>query len=212
MAPTRISHRWSSQLAIAAVWSLAGTACGSGGHHAATPTTLAATTTTVAPTTTTAPPTRYQVKEGDTLSAIAVRFHVTTAAITALNHLTNPDQLTAGQVLTIPNPPLSKPAGPGQSATLTISPTAGPPGQVFSLTLAGAKSGESITFQINGPGGASFTGPAHTAPATGEVAAGYATSAGDPDGSYQVTAKGNQGTSVHASFQVSQTATTTSSP
>lgn len=210
MPRTRRPTRW--QLPIAALLPLAVAACGGGARHRTPPTTVSSTTTTVAATTTTIPITRYQVKQGDTLSAIAARFHVSSVAIVNLNHLTNPDQLTAGQVISIPNPPAVGPAKPGQPATLTISPTTGPPGQVFSLTLSGAKSGESITFQINGPGGTSFTGPPHTAQATGQVAAGYATSGGDAAGQYQVTAKGNQGTLVQGSFQVSRSATTTSSP
>jgi LysM repeat protein len=151
------------------------------------------------------------VRRGDTLSAIAARFHVSPAAIVARNHLANPDQLAAGQVLSIPSAPAPAPTRPGQ-ANLTISPAVGPLGQVFSLTLTGTKPGETITFLIARPDGSSFTGPAHTAPASGQVTAGYATSAGDSVGQYRVTAKGNQGTSAQASFQVSQTATTTTSP
>jgi LysM repeat protein len=206
------THRRSRRRAVfAAAWSVVAVACSSGGHHLTARTTLPPTTTTVAPTTTTAPVIRYQVKAGDTLSAIAARNHVTSTAIIALNRLANPDQLVAGQVLSIPNPPSSKPAAPGQPATLSITPLAGPPGQVFGLTLSGARAGETVTFQITGPAGASFTGPPHTAPAGGQIAAGYATSGGDPSGQYQVLAKGNQGTSAHATFEVSQTATTTSS-
>jgi LysM repeat protein len=166
----------------------------------------------LAPTTTTAPVVRYQVKRGDTLSAISARFHVTPAAIVAGNHLANPDHLAAGQVLIIPSPPIPQAPRPGQPATLAVTPATGPPGQVFTLTLSNAKPGETITFQINGPGGSAFTGPPHTAPATGQVTAGYATAGGDPAGQYHVTAKGNQGTSVQGGFQVSQEAGGTTTP
>jgi LysM repeat protein len=208
MLPTR--RLWLTRGAIAAVLTLAG--CSGSSHLRTSPTTVSSTTTTVAPTTTTLGVTRYQVRQGDTLSAIAARFHVSSATIVTLNHLANPDQLQAGQVLSIPNPPpVPKPGTPGQSATLAISPTVGPPGQVFSLTLSSAKPGETVTFQINSPGGASYTGPTHTVPVSGVVAAGYATSGGDPSGQYKVIAKGNQGTSAQATFVVNASVTTTSS-
>jgi LysM repeat protein len=190
---------------------LVAVACSGGAGHTPSHALIMVTTTTLAPTTTTAPIVRYQVKRGDTLSRIAARFHVTSASIVALNHLANPDQLAAGQMLSIPAPAAPPPTHPGQ-ANLTISPPVGPIGQVFSLTLTGTKPGETITFQIARPDGSSFTGPAHTASASGQVTAGYATSAGEAAGQYRVTAKGNQGTSAQASFQVSLTATTTTSP
>ena len=208
----RTRRHWLTNGAAAAVVAFAGAACGGATHHRSPPTTVPSTTTTVAPTTTTIGVTRYQVRQGDTLSAIAARFHVSSASIVTLNHLANPDQLQAGQTLSIPKPPaLSKPGTPGQPATLAISPAVGPPGQVFSLTLTGAKPGESVTFQITGPGGTPFTGPAHTVPASGEVAAGYATSGGDAAGEYQVVAHGSQGTSARSTFTVNPSVTTTTS-
>jgi LysM repeat protein len=47
---------------------------------------------------------RYLVREGDTLSAIALRFDVSEEAIQEANGLDNPDSLFAGQELTIPPP------------------------------------------------------------------------------------------------------------
>ena len=44
----------------------------------------------------------YTVKPGDTLLGIAIARHSSTAAIAAANHITNPDKLSAGQVLRIP--------------------------------------------------------------------------------------------------------------
>ena len=44
----------------------------------------------------------YTVKPGDTLRGIAIARHSSTAAIAAANHITNPDKLSAGQVLRIP--------------------------------------------------------------------------------------------------------------
>lgn len=48
-----------------------------------------------------APPRTYRVKRGDTLSAIARRFHVSWRRLAVLNHLANPSQLRAGRLLTI---------------------------------------------------------------------------------------------------------------
>lgn len=52
----------------------------------------------------TAPPayTIYRIKSGDTLSWIATRYHTTVAAIEALNGITDPRSLRAGQVIKIP--------------------------------------------------------------------------------------------------------------
>jgi LysM repeat protein len=55
----------------------------------------------------TPPPTterRYEVREGDTLSAIALRFDVSEAALQRVNTLDNPDTLVVGQELVIPPP------------------------------------------------------------------------------------------------------------
>ncbi len=45
---------------------------------------------------------RYQVRPGDTLSAIASRYGITVAVLTALNHISNPDRVFAGQWLELP--------------------------------------------------------------------------------------------------------------
>jgi len=45
----------------------------------------------------------YTVKGGDTLSAIAGKYHTTVSAISRLNHITDPSKLRVGQVLLIPN-------------------------------------------------------------------------------------------------------------
>lgn len=49
--------------------------------------------------------TLYTVQSGDTLGAIARRFGVTIEQIVAANSLTNPDRLSVGQQLVIPNQP-----------------------------------------------------------------------------------------------------------
>jgi hypothetical protein len=51
----------------------------------------------------TAKPARtYRVKPGDTLSAIAARYHTTVAILQRLNNITDPRKLQAGQVLKLP--------------------------------------------------------------------------------------------------------------
>jgi len=47
-------------------------------------------------------PRSYRVQEGDTLSAIAVRFETTVDALVEANDLDDPDALTLGQRLSIP--------------------------------------------------------------------------------------------------------------
>lgn len=77
---------------------------------AETPIMTASPAPTTAPTPTAAPtaaPTRafrtYRVQPGDTLSAIASRFGVSIQSIVNLNNISNPNQLSVGQVLKIPS-------------------------------------------------------------------------------------------------------------
>lgn len=44
----------------------------------------------------------YTVKRGDTLAAIAAKYHVTVHALAAANHILNPNYIFVGQVLSIP--------------------------------------------------------------------------------------------------------------
>jgi LysM repeat protein len=156
-------------------------------------TTIATTTTVATTTTTTAPPITYQVKWGDTLTAIARRFGVSIAAIVATNHLADPDHITEGQVLQIP---------PAPPVKLVITPPEAQAGEAFGVNLTGAKPSETITFEIDSPDGKKFTGPPHTASPDGAVTATYQTFPVDATGTYFVMAKGNQGTSAQAIFQV----------
>jgi LysM repeat protein len=119
--------------AVAVVALVAG--CGGSGHKGSSPPTTVPTASTIPPppTTTTIPAVTYRVKPGDTLTAIAARYHVPVDDIMAANKLANADQLTAGQVLDIP------PAPPRQ---LTASPAQGPPGAAFELKVAGAQPGD----------------------------------------------------------------------
>jgi LysM repeat protein len=167
-------------------------ACSDEPREAARPTSVPS-RTTAAPTTTTAPPAMtYAVKRGDTLTSIAKFFGLPAAAIAAANQLANNDRLTEGQVLKIP------PAPPAQ---LTVMPPDAPPGQNFAFIVTGAKSGETVTFEITTPSGGKFTGQPHTASQEGGVTASY-NSSGDEPGTYNVVANGDRGTSLQASYQV----------
>ena len=53
------------------------------------------------------------VRLGDTLTAIAARYHTTVAALVAANHLANPNMVVEGTRLTLPAPPLPPGWGPG---------------------------------------------------------------------------------------------------
>jgi LysM repeat protein len=154
--------------------------------------TVASSATTAAPTTTTTPPMTYQVKRGDTLTAIARFFGVSSAAVAAANQLGSGDRLTAGQVLQIPPSP---PAG------LSVTPPDGIAGMVFTFTVTGAKVGEAVTFQVVAPGGGIFTGSPHTAAQDGSVTGSYRTD-GDAAGKYDVVATGDRGTSLRASYRL----------
>ena len=82
---------------------LAAGSCGDDGQAASTlpPIVTVSTTTTILITTTTIQK-FYIVKRGDTLGNIAKAFQVRLADLQALNGITNPDDIQAGQELQIP--------------------------------------------------------------------------------------------------------------
>lgn len=150
--------------------------------------------TTAAPTATTAPPNMpYTVRRGDTLTSIAKFFGISTARLLSANQMINPDRITEGQVVQIP------PTPPPQ---LVITPTDAPAGETFKFTVNGAKAEEAVTFQIDVPGGRKFAGQPHKASKDGTVSASYMTDSGNDAGVYNVTAIGDRGTSLRATFRV----------
>src|SRR4051794_14985825 len=168
---------------------------GGGATRAKPPASSSTSSTTTAPTTTTTAlrkAVQYTVRQGDTLSAIARRFHVTTAAIVAANKGLSPDKLTIGQTLTIP---------PEIPVRLVVKPATVAPGSTANLALSGAQPGERVTFEIQTPTG-TFKGPVHVAGPDGTVNTTYAPNATDPPGSYQVVAHGDQGTNAIAAMVV----------
>jgi LysM repeat protein len=135
---------------------------------------------------------KYTVKAGDTLSSIARRFDVSTAAIVAANKLTDPDHLTLGQRLTIP---------PALVPELLVAPAKVALGANVVLTLRDAKPGERVVFQIAKPNG-SFTGPPHVVAPDGTVVTSYTPGGGDLPGTYLLAAHGDQGTDAQAVLEV----------
>ncbi|HEY5170496.1 MAG TPA: LysM peptidoglycan-binding domain-containing protein [Acidimicrobiia bacterium] len=190
-------------LIVAAMWAAVLAACStSGGTRppaATVPSTVSTSTTAKATTTTTTPRDIYRVRQGDTLSRIANQFRVSISAIVARNHLANADHLREGQTLVIPPAPPRK---------LAVSPREGKQGQAFQITLTGAVPSETIKFEIDSPK-TKYTGGPHTASADGTVIATYQVALSDPTGIYNVTATGNRGTRMSATFVVAAAATTT---
>ena len=66
----------------------------------------------------------YTIKSGDSLSAIAANFGISTAALMQANGITNPNLLTVGQVIVIPPPDLSAAASPVATAGTAVPPIA----------------------------------------------------------------------------------------
>ena len=126
------------------------------------------------------------------MTSIAERFGLSPAVIATANQLSNADQLTEGQVLTIP------PAPPPE---VTVTPNVAPSGETLTFALTGAKPGETVTFEINAPDGDKFTGQPHVASQDGEATTSY-NSAGDDPGVYRVVATGDRGTTAQAPYLV----------
>jgi LysM repeat protein len=191
------------RLTVAATCAALMAACSTSGgtrRSAATVPGFASTTTTAkARTTTTTPHNTYRVKRGDTLTKIANHFRVSISAITARNHIANADQLHEGQTLVIPPAPPRK---------LIVSPHTGQPGQAFRLALTGAVPSETIKFEIDSPK-SKYTGGPHTASTDGAVIATYQSAFSDPTGVYNVTATGNRGTILRATFVIAPETTNT---
>ncbi len=100
---------------------------------------------------------------------------------------------------TVP-PTTAKPA-----ATLSVEPTAGKVGTTFTLTMAGAVGGETVTFHIRFPDNRVRDGQGHTVAPDGTLNATYVATAGNPNGEYQVSATGTQGTQAAATFTLGPT-------
>jgi LysM repeat protein len=174
---------------------VAGCGGGGGGKGSAPPATTSTTTSVTIPasTTTTVPSGRiYVVKPGDTLTAIANRFHASVSTLLLRNHLKNADKIALGQRLSIP-PPLP--------LALVVTPSHGRQGDAFAFNVTGAVPNETVIFTIQSPK-SKYSGAPHNASSDGTVNATYQTALTDPTGTYNVTANGNKGTLLRASFVV----------
>jgi len=168
------------KLILLAVLMLSLAACGENPTEVAsstlTPSAAAAVTvppptpTAPAPPTATSAPLVYTVQPGDTLSGIAQQYDVTVQALIEANGIQNPDQLSIGQMLVIPNqfvvqepPPstaeASEPMPPLPSPTPepTITPVAPPLVEIADVAHAGNLSDEVVTLG-NGGGMAHLEG------------------------------------------------------
>jgi len=143
-------------------------------------------------TTTTRPPFSYQVRSGDTLTSLAGFFGVSLDALAFANHLTVTSTVDVGQTLTIPS---------RAAVQLSITPTDGPAGTPFTLSLTGAQPGELIFFRVTGPDD-NFTGLPHGAAPDGSVSTTYTSDQYATPGHYTVTVIGNRGTTVKATFVI----------
>ena len=142
--------------------------------------------------TTSRPPINYTVARGNTLTALARVFGVSTSAIIDANEGLDPNSLVEGQVLVIPSP---------EPVELVVKPRKPEVGGSIEIRLTGAKEFEVVRFQIDRPTGP-FIGPGHSASEDGVVTTSYELGLADPEGAYTVTAAGDQGTSVSTTFQV----------
>lgn len=82
----------------------------------------------------------YRVVPGDTLGGIAAKYHTTTGALAAANHLANPNRITVGQVLVIPGQP--PPPGAPSSRISRAYFVAGGTGATSTYTV---RSGDSLS-------------------------------------------------------------------
>jgi cell wall-associated NlpC family hydrolase len=135
-AQARLADQSLRTLAISAATTASVTAVGTVAAMAGTPTTASAASTPASigilagPGLVNGPTSTYRVVAGDTLSAIAARFGTTVANLAAINHLSNPNLIFAGQVLTISGsaggggPGNAGRAGNGGSTATTSAPAA----------------------------------------------------------------------------------------
>ncbi len=80
-------------------------------------------------------------------------------------------------------------------AVLGIDPVTAPVSAIITLSVTGAKPGESVTFTLTSPSGKVFTGSPHVVEPTGMTSATY-NSTGDEVGAHTVKAMGTGGTAL----------------
>ena len=92
---------------------------------------------------TTATATYYTVQSGDTLSGIAVEYNTTTATLTSLNNLSNPNLIYVGQRLLVKSTSTSAASSATSTATSTVSATS--TSSTTSATTYTVKSGDTLS-------------------------------------------------------------------
>lgn len=113
------------------------TACGDEQPVAGTlPPIVTTTTTTTLPATTTTVQRYYEVQGGDTLFKIAERFGVSMEALIAINGITNPDKIEAGQQIEIPPVVPSADPAVASSTSSTFVGITSPPVTASSTTTS----------------------------------------------------------------------------
>lgn len=100
------------------------------------------------------------------------------------------------------------PTGPAAApvprmGAVTIDPTTGPIGTVFTLTAKALKEGEAVAFEITFPGeGKAFPGAALTVPADGTITTTYRATTANQPGEYVVRLTGPPGSLAEGRFTV----------
>jgi LysM repeat protein len=84
--------------------------------------------------------TTVTLRPGDTLSAIAVRYHTTVAALAAANGITNPNHIVAGATLSVPVPAPAAPSTPQVAPAAAAA--AAPSPNVATVTV---RAGDTLT-------------------------------------------------------------------
>lgn len=106
-----------------------------------------------APRAVTSPPTRYTVRAGDTLSAIASRFGTTVSALAAANHIANPNFIEVGEVLFLRG---GTPTSTMTRTTLTSAPAPAPATTAAQIAVRTALAQVGKPYQWAGAGPYSF--------------------------------------------------------
>ncbi|MFL5344466.1 MAG: LysM peptidoglycan-binding domain-containing protein [Hyalangium sp.] len=106
----------------------------------------------------------YRIRSGDTLSAIASRFHTSVSALARTNHIANPNLIYAGKSLSIP----------GHSGSSSFEPAKGGGTHSSGGTSAGRTGGSTGTDSVGtttGAGGIKVTPAMRKLAAAGHTAA-----------------------------------------
>src|SRR3954469_25830735 len=86
--------------------------------------------------------------------------------------------------------------------TIEVAPASGPVGTKFSLTARNFAPGDTLTIEVDFPGGRKFNGQPHTVAADGTVSTIFIVSSVNPQGAYVVKATATKGQTAQAQFTV----------